>query len=141
FMRTLQAGGEWALVHRAKPGAALIAQGAHLRSDGSWVYRSIPARELWDTVMKSAYDFAEPGILFPDTINRENNLRYSEKITATNPCVTADTWVMTADGPAQVADVVGKRFIALVDGKAFPGESAGFFKTGTKPVLRLSARE
>jgi len=86
FMRTLQAGGEWALVHRAKPGAALIAQGAHLRADGLWAYRSVAARELWDTVMKSAYDFAEPGILFADTINRENNLRYCEKITATNPC-------------------------------------------------------
>ena len=86
FMRTLQAGGDWALVHRAKPGPALIAQGAHLRSDGLWVYRPCPPRELWDTVMRSAYDFAEPGILFTDTINRENNLRYCEKISATNPC-------------------------------------------------------
>lgn len=86
FIRTLQAGGDWALVHKAKPGAALIAQGAHLRADGLWVYRSVKAGELWDTVMKSAYDFAEPGILFADTINRENNLRYCEKITATNPC-------------------------------------------------------
>ena len=86
FMRIVQAGGDWPLVHRAKPGTAIVAQGAHLRPDGMWVYRSIGARELWDTIMKSAYDFAEPGILFTDTINRENNLRYAEKITATNPC-------------------------------------------------------
>jgi ribonucleoside-diphosphate reductase alpha chain len=86
FMRCLQAGGEWALTHRAKPGPQLVAQGAHLRPDGEWVYRQLPARELWDTIMKSTYDFAEPGILFADTINRENNLRYCEKITATNPC-------------------------------------------------------
>lgn len=141
FMRALQAGGGWALVHRAKPGAQLIAQGAHLRGDGLWVYKSVPARELWDTVMKSAYDFAEPGILFPDTINRENNLRYCEKITATNPCVTADTWVMTTDGPAQVADLLGRRFTAVVDGKAFAVESEGFFPTGRKPVLALRTRE
>ncbi|WP_332823633.1 adenosylcobalamin-dependent ribonucleoside-diphosphate reductase [Ramlibacter sp.] len=86
FIRTLQAGGDWPLVHRAKPGAALIAQGAHLREDGLWVYRVLPAQQLWDTVMRSAYDFAEPGILFVDTMNRDNNLRYAERITATNPC-------------------------------------------------------
>ncbi len=86
FIRTLQAGGDWSLVHRAKPGAALIAQGAHLRADGLWVYRTLPAQELWDTVMQSAYDFAEPGVVFMDTMNRDNNLRYCEKIAATNPC-------------------------------------------------------
>lgn len=141
FMRTLQAGGDWALVHRARPGAALIAHGAHLRGDGLWVYRTLPAQELWDTVMRSAYDFAEPGILFTDTINRENNLRYCEKITATNPCVTAGTWVMTTEGPAQVAQLVGRNFSAIVDGKAFRVESKGFFPTGRKPVLALRTRE
>jgi ribonucleoside-diphosphate reductase alpha chain len=86
FMRALQAGEDWALVHKAKPGAAWIAQGAHRREDGAWVYRTLPAQQLWDTVMKSAYDFAEPGILFVDTMNRDNNLRYAETISATNPC-------------------------------------------------------
>jgi ribonucleoside-diphosphate reductase alpha chain len=86
FIRTLQSGGDWALVHKARPGAALLAQGAHLRDDGLWVYRTLPAQQLWDTVMRSAYDFAEPGILFMDTINRDNNLRYVEHITAVNPC-------------------------------------------------------
>jgi ribonucleoside-diphosphate reductase alpha chain len=86
FIRTLQAGGEWPLVHKAKPGAALIAQGAHLRPDGTWVYRSVPAQQLWDTIMRSTYDFAEPGVLFMDTMNRDNNLRYAETISATNPC-------------------------------------------------------
>jgi ribonucleoside-diphosphate reductase alpha chain len=86
FMQALQADAAWPLVHIARPGRALMAQGAHQREDGMWVYRSLPAAELWDTVMKSAYDFAEPGILFPDTINRDNNLRYCEDISATNPC-------------------------------------------------------
>lgn len=108
FMRTLQAGGEWALVHRARPGAALIAQGAHLRADGLWVYRSLPARELWDTVMRSAYDFAEPGILFTDTINRENNLRYCERITATNPCGEQP---LPAYGCCNLGPVILPRFV------------------------------
>ena len=86
FMERLGAGASWDLVHSARPGAALIAAGAHQRADGLWVYRAVPAAELWDTVMRSAYDFAEPGILFPDTINADNNLRYCEDIAATNPC-------------------------------------------------------
>jgi ribonucleoside-diphosphate reductase alpha chain len=86
FMHAVQADDPWPLVHRARPGAPIVAQGARQRGDGLWVYRTIAARELWDTIMKSAYDFAEPGILFLDAVNQDNNLRYCERIAATNPC-------------------------------------------------------
>ncbi|SFC20267.1 ribonucleoside-diphosphate reductase alpha chain [Polaromonas sp. OV174] len=141
FMQALNDDQPWELVHQARPGAALIAQGAFQRGDGLWVYQTVAARELWDSVMRSTYDFAEPGILFLDNINQDNNLRYCEAIAATNPCVTGDTWVMTTDGPAQVADLLGRRFTAVVDGKAYAVKSDGFFKTGHKPVLALTMRE
>ncbi|WP_397410788.1 adenosylcobalamin-dependent ribonucleoside-diphosphate reductase [Polaromonas sp.] len=86
FMHALADDQPWELVHKAKPGGPLIAQGAFQRADGLWVYQTVAARELWDTVMHSAYDFAEPGILFLDHINQDNNLRYCEEIAATNPC-------------------------------------------------------
>ncbi|MFM7000984.1 MAG: adenosylcobalamin-dependent ribonucleoside-diphosphate reductase, partial [Limnohabitans sp.] len=86
FITAVQQGTDWALVHPAEPGAEQIQQGAHARADGQWVYRTLPARELWDTIMKSAYDFAEPGILFLDRIQTDNNLRAVESINATNPC-------------------------------------------------------
>jgi ribonucleoside-diphosphate reductase alpha chain len=141
FMQALDADQTWDLVHRAKPGASLIAQGACQREDGLWAYKTLPARELWDTVMKSTYDFAEPGILFLDHMNQDNNLRYCEKIEATNPCVTADTWVLTTQGPLQVSDLIGKPFDAVVDGRAYAVQSEGFFKTGHKPVLRLKTTQ
>jgi len=86
FMRAVGAAGPWELVHRAPPAAELIAAGAYRRADGLWVYRQVQAVDLWQQIMASTYDHAEPGVVFIDTVNRDNNLSYCEVIEATNPC-------------------------------------------------------
>lgn len=88
FMRAVEADAEWELVHAAEPSDPLIESGVHRREDGKWVYRTIRARELWEKVMKNTYDHSEPGVLFVDRMNSENNLWYCETIEATNPYAT-----------------------------------------------------
>ena len=84
FMQAVQTDADWALVHGAQPGANW--NNAVLRADGRWLYTTVRARELWQLLMQSTYDFAEPGVLFLDRINADNNLHYCETLQATNPC-------------------------------------------------------
>jgi ribonucleoside-diphosphate reductase alpha chain len=90
FMQAVKNNAEWPLVFptdEKSAGDVVYRQwGNSLTSVPCRVYRYINARDLWNKMIRSAYDYAEPGVLFGDTINRMNNLWYQERINATNPC-------------------------------------------------------
>lgn len=83
FMRAVESDQEIELWHEAEP---FDKNGCYQRADGTWVYRKVRARELFDQIMHSTYDHAEPGVVFIDRVNQDNNLSYCESIAATNPC-------------------------------------------------------
>ncbi|HIH02413.1 MAG TPA: ribonucleoside reductase class II [Methanoregulaceae archaeon] len=102
---------------------------------------SVTVGEIWAGIVDGIWKNGEPGILFHDEINRHNPTPQLGPIDTTNPCVTADTWVMTGAGPRQVAELVGTAFDVAVNGMTFRSGPDGFFSTGTKKVVRLTTKE
>jgi ribonucleoside-diphosphate reductase alpha chain len=161
FMQAVQADASWPLVFPIKAASLAEAEAGAGEKGILWrpwpsddgylcndrgetacrIYREIPARHIWQTIMASTYDFAEPGFILIDRVNEMNNNWFCESIRATNPCVTASTWIHTRGGPRQVRELIGESFIARIDGSDHASGVEGFFKTAAKPVLELRTAE
>ncbi|HTK11522.1 MAG TPA: LAGLIDADG family homing endonuclease [Ktedonobacteraceae bacterium] len=143
-----------------------------VKSDSDWnlvwqgeVKKTIRARALWDLICNSAWESAEPGVVFMDRYNKESNTWYYENIRCVNPCVTGDTLIYTDNGliPAKelaerelpitvVSPDVKVEEMALaghakseINIKAAPTSSlrqaSNVFPTGIKPVYQLQTKE
>ncbi len=120
FFAKLDAGETWALTNR---------------TDGR-VRKAVPAQDLWDKIAMSAWQCADPGVQFQTTLNEWHTCPKDGAINASNPCVTGETLVATADGLQRIDSLVGKSsFVIGADGASH--FVSHIFPTGRKPVYTL----
>jgi ribonucleoside-diphosphate reductase alpha chain len=153
FMEAVQADADWDLVFPDPQ-----APGYNEEWDGDiekWraagkpvnVYKTIKARELWNNIIESAWASAEPGLWFMDRANKMSNSWYFSPLICTNPCITGDTLIYTAQGLVRAQELFdsGQNLDAVVDGRFGHAQTTAtashVFRTGTKPVYRLQTRE
>jgi ribonucleoside-diphosphate reductase alpha chain len=120
FFDVLEAGGDWEL---------------RRRTDGK-ISKRIPAAALWDEIAYSAWACADPGVQFDTTINEWHTCPEDGRINASNPCVTGDTLVATADGWQRIDSLVG-RSVRVIGADGQPHLVTRIFPTGRKPIFRL----
>jgi ribonucleotide reductase alpha subunit len=144
-----------------------------VKDDADWnltwqgeVKKTVRARHLWDLICTSAWESAEPGVVFMDRVNKESNTWYYENIRCVNPCVTGDTLIYTDQGlipAAELAEsglpvtvvsqdiaikelvlagnVTGASQTAVTSSSTKLRQASHIFPTGVKPVFRLQTKE
>jgi len=133
FMRAVDADGEWALLDRTEKVRA-AAEGRAPKPR-----RLVKARALWDRIVRAAWESADPGLQFDDTIQAWHTAAADGRIRASNPCVTGETMVATDGGWRRIDSLLHSR-------SAVRGADGGFhdiapaFSTGVKPVYRLTTK-
>lgn len=119
FMEAVKAGKEWRLHFENQSGETLMA-------------KMVYAPDLWNKIMQSTYDYAEPGVIFIDRINEAHNIGYLETIATTNPCVPGDTPILTKSGYVNIDRLIGQK-VEVWNGFEFTSVTP--FKTGENQPL------
>ena len=161
FMQAVEADGEWPLVFPVHPkdaGAVDLedatqvvwrswptSEGCIVRDDGlvaCRIHDRIRARRLWDMIMTSTYDYAEPGLILIDRVNEMNNNWWCENIRATNPCVTADTRLATQHGLVPIGELCasGVDLSVTVDRRGLGMAERGVEVRSAVPAFMTAAR-
>ena len=111
------------------------------RTNGQTI-KKIPAKDLWEDIAYCAWASADPGVQYDTTINEWHTSPESGRINGSNPCVTGDTKVLTKDGKWRRIDSLLDQSTTIIVNTGFLQEVpiSGSFKTGTKPVYKLTTK-
>lgn len=144
FMQAIEDDEEWALYFpipsvdgEIEGTATSTSIGATIDVDTpetQYVYAVYKARELWAEITRNTYEWSEPGVIFIDRINDDNNLQYLETIRCTNPCVVGRTAILTDVGYLPINQIVGKQTNVW---NGFEWSTVIPFSTGNNPTLRV----
>lgn len=97
------------------------------------VTKTVKARDLFDLICEMAWRTGDPGMIFLDRLEEDNPTPHLGKIDATNPCVPADTFVMTEEGPRQVKELIGKRPYSSSTGTPSPPQKRASLRQEKSP--------
>jgi len=127
FMKAVENKEDWNFIF---PNYTKYKKEYHEHWDGDWnkwkkligkkdafdIHGSISAIKLFEKITDNTYNRNEPGVIFVDTVNKMNNLWYTEHISASNPCAAKGTIVNTPYGPKKVEDIEQYSYISTVFG-------------------------
>lgn len=112
--------------------------GSILNNPEKWIYsKKVSAKKIWDMIIEQAYNYGEPGVLFYDTMNRDNNLWYIEKINATNPCFTGDMSLLTEDGYMTFKELCDRDDISVICPDGTVSHNNKVWCSGIKETIKV----
>jgi len=139
FLAAVEADEEWFLgfnVPRADGRHQFVVEREDRDGYEQWyAYSKWQARDLWNLILENTYEWSEPGVIFIDRVNRRNNLAYCETITGTNPCVSAETLILTRQGHQPIGGLVGKA-VEIWNGEGWSEVTP--YSTGVNEVMLIA---
>lgn len=112
--------------------------GKIIKDEKKWkIKKKVKARDIWDKIMRKAYESGEPGVLFYDNMNKDNTTNYKENIISTNPCFSGRMKLLTTEGYKTFKELSDRKSVNIINGKGNVSKDNRVWCSGTKKVVRV----
>lgn len=112
--------------------------GRIIKDEKKWkIKKKVRARDIWDKIMRKAYESGEPGVLFYDNMNKDNTTNYKENIISANPCFSGRMKLLTTEGYKTFKELSDRKSVNIINGKGNVSKNNKVWCSGTKKVVRV----